>query len=183
MSTLVTLLGKKRQSPFNVLELGAGCGIAGIALAQMMSNCAVFLTDLPEAQEMLQMNIENAQLGHKSSLHLGLLEWGTELPADFIADKIDLVLISDCTYNADSCSALVDTLSRVHQHSPGVKILVALKRRHEAEALFEYIMDSNGFQAIECTKLTVPHRASGADTRMPVIEMYLYERGEPEKSA
>ncbi len=183
MPSLAVLLGKRRTSAFHVLELGAGCGIAGIALAQMMPDCSVFLTDLPEAQEMLQMNIDNAQLSHGSSAHLGLLEWGTELPSELLADKIDLVLISDCTYNADSCYALVDTLSRITQHSPEVQILVALKRRHDAEALFEYIMDSNGINAIECTKLTVPHRASGADTRMPVIEMYLYERGEPAKTA
>ena len=178
MPTLAALLGKPTTSSFNVLELGAGCGIAGIALAQMMSDCSVLLTDLSEAQEMLQMNIENAQLSHGSSVHLGLLEWGTEIPADMVTDKIDLVLISDCTYNTDSCYALVATLSRITQHSPGVKILVALKRRHDAEALFEYIMNSNGFHAIECTKITVPHRASGVDSRTPVVEMYLYEHSE-----
>lgn len=174
LPSLIALL--RRNVVLNVVELGAGCGIAGIALAQIRSKCLVHLTDLPEAQEMLQMNINNAQLSHSSSLSLGLLEWGTEMPTEMTKNKIDLVLISDCTYNADSCSALVKTLVHITNHSPEVKIMVAMKRRHDAEALFELIMTKNDFMAIECSKITVPHVDSEADSMSPVIEVYTYER-------
>lgn len=176
MPIIDALLRNRDTSAFNVLELGAGCGIAGIALSQMMCNCSVYLTDLPEAQEMLQMNIDNAKPRDGSSLQPGLLEWGSEIPAEMTRSKIDLVLISDCTYNADSCSALVQTLVKITQDSPDVKILVALKRRHDAEALFEYILNSNDFHALEYAKVIVPHRDSQMDSRAPVIEIYLYGR-------
>jgi hypothetical protein len=176
MPRLQALLSAKRASPLNVIELGAGCGIAGIALAQIMPDCSVYLTDLPEAQDMLQKNIEKAKPAQGSSLGLGLLEWGSETPNEILSSRTDLVLISDCTYNADSCSALVQTLVSLAQHSKGIKILLAMKRRHDAEAVFEYMLDRNGFQALECTKLAVPHRACEIDPSRPAVEIYLYER-------
>ena len=176
MPCLQALLSRKSHSHLNVVELGAGCGIAGIALAQIVPDCSVYLTDLVEAQEMLQKNLDVAKPARGSSLQLGLLEWGSEIPSEIITRRIDLVLISDCTYNADSCSALVQTLVTLAQHSKGLKILLAMKRRHDAEAAFEYMMNRNGFQALECTKLSVPHRESETDTSRPVVEVYLYER-------
>ena len=178
MPCLQALLGANRTSSLNVIELGAGCGIAGIALAQMMPSCSVYLTDLPEAQDMLLKNINIAKPAHGSSLRLGLLEWGSETPSDMLDSRTDLVLISDCTYNADSCSALVQTLVNLAQHSNGLKILLAMKRRHDAEAVFEHMMDRNGFEALECTKWAVPHRDSETDPSKPVVEIYLYGRVE-----
>ena len=172
---LQSLLSAKGTSHLNVIELGAGCGIAGIALAQMMPDCSVYLTDLQEPQELLQKNIDMAKPARGSSLRLGFLEWGSEIPSEILASRIDLVLISDCTYNADSCSALVQTLVTLAQHSASLKILLAMKRRHDAEAVFEYMMDCNGFQALECTRLSVPHRESEVDKLRPVVEIYLYE--------
>jgi precorrin-6B methylase 2 len=178
MPCLQALLGVKRKSLLNVLELGAGCGIAGIALAQTIPNSAVYLTDLPEAQDMLQKNVDIAKPAEGSSLRLGLLEWGSEITNETLPNRIDLVLISDCTYNADSCSALVQTLVDLAQHSKGLKVLLAMKRRHDAEAAFEYMMNRNGFHALECTKLAVPHRESNTDSTRPMVEIYLYERSE-----
>jgi precorrin-6B methylase 2 len=178
MPCLQALLGAKRKFPLNVLELGAGCGIVGIALAQMIPNSAVYLTDLPEAQDMLRMNVDIAKPAQGSSLRLGLLEWGSEIINETLPNRIDFVLISDCTYNADSCSALVQTLVGLAQHSQGLKILLAMKRRHDAEAVFEYLLNRNGFHALECTKVAIPPRESNADSIRPVIEIYLYEHSE-----
>jgi predicted nicotinamide N-methyase len=175
MPGLQALLRAQRTTPLNVIELGAGCGIAGIGLAQIVPNCSVYLTDLPEAQDMLQKNIDVAKPAQGSSLGLGLLEWGSETSGEILKSPPDLVLISDCTYNADSCSALVQTLVSLALHSKDIKILLAMKRRHDAEAVFEYMMDRSGFQALECTKLAVPHRESETDTSRPVVEIYLYE--------
>jgi Lysine methyltransferase len=182
MPRLQALLSAKRTSPLNVIELGAGCGIAGIGLAQMIPDCSVYLTDLPEAQDILQKNIDIAKPAQGSSLRMGLLEWGTQTPSEMLNSRIDLILISDCTYNADSCSALVQTLVSLAQHSKGLKILLAMKRRHDAEAVFEYMLERNGFQAVESTKLTVPHRESETDPSRPVVEIYLYERFEKGES-
>ena len=169
------LLRNNHRASLSVVELGAGCGMAGIALAQMRPDCSVFLTDLPEAMEMLQKNVSCAQPAKGSSLSPVLLQWGSQVPAELLASKSDLILISDCTYNADSCTDLVQTLLAFARHSPEVKILVAMKRRNDAEALFEYKMVTSGFQAMESTKLAVPHLSSAADSTTPVVELYLYE--------
>lgn len=182
MPALRELLSTSSGHQFNVVELGAGCGIAGIALAQMMPNCAVHLTDLAEAQDMLTKNVDIAQPATGSSLHQGLLRWGSELPLEMLDHGIELVLISDCTYNADSCSDLVQTLSLFANHCPSVKILVAMKRRHDAEALFEYKMECKGFHAIECTRVAIPHEKSDVDSAEPVVELYLYEHAAKAKS-
>ena len=175
MSRLHALLRNQRARPLRVIELGAGCGIAGIALAQLVPHCSVFLTDLPEAQELLQKNIDVAKPAPGSSLRRGLLEWGPVSSSSILQSGPDLVLISDCTYNADSCAALVQTLVCLAQHAKDIKILVAMKRRHDAEAVFEHKMDQNGFTPLECTKLAIPHRESEMDPSRPVVELYLYE--------
>ena len=173
--TDLLLNSSKGKGMLNVVELGAGCGIAGIALAQILQNCSVHLTDLPEAMEMLQKNVDNAKPAKGSSLSLDLLEWGPKLPDDLLPCSIDLILISDCTYNADSCQDLVQTLLAFSRQSPDAKVLVAMKRRHDAEALFEYKMESNGFEAMESRKHAVPHLSSEVEEMTPMIELYLYQ--------
>lgn len=90
----------------NVLELGTGCGIVGMTLASVVPNCAVHLSDLPEAREIVEKNITDysLQLGNASKLSFEELDWDHELPARLARpdSKTDLVLASDCTYNADS---------------------------------------------------------------------------------
>ena len=175
MPLLRSLLAKGFESALNVVELGAGCGIVGIALAQMIPNCAVCLTDMAEAQTMLQKNKSEAHLAQGSSLSRKLLEWGSLPPHKLPVNKVDLVLISDCTYNADSCPELVRTLSSLVQHSPEAMVLVAVKRRHDSEAFFDYLMDRAHFQTIEFATYALSHEESDLDSSAPTIEMYLYD--------
>ena len=90
----------------NVLELGTGCGIVGMTLASVVPNCSVHLSDLPEAREIVERNITDSSLRlcDGSKLAFEELDWDHELPAWLALpdSKIDLVLASDCTYNADS---------------------------------------------------------------------------------
>ena len=73
----------------------------------------------------------------------------------------DLVLVSDCTYNADSLPALVRTLVSLTKHKckneaqlgtefsvGGVDVLVSLKRRHGSEDVFFRLMDKVGFKVL-----------------------------------
>ena len=89
-----------------VLELGTGCGIVGMTLASVVPNCNVHLSDLPEAREIIERNIiyYSLQLTNGSKLTFEELDWDNELPARYVrpGGRVDLVLASDCTYNADS---------------------------------------------------------------------------------
>ncbi|CAI7662934.1 unnamed protein product [Penicillium glandicola] len=156
--------------PLQVVELGAGCGIAGIALATMLPNCSVLLTDLPEVEEIIKRNINVAQLSPMSSVHYRNLDWD-DPPDELCSRPIELILVSDCTYNADSLPALVSTLDRLVGTSPEAIILVALKRRHDSETVFFDLMQSAGFTAVQ-DSVQIPSQHDEMDE----IEFYCYSR-------
>ncbi|KKK24980.1 hypothetical protein P175DRAFT_0478938 [Aspergillus ochraceoroseus IBT 24754] len=170
-----TLLRTERSSsssPLHVIELGSGCGIVGIALAQLLSRCSVFLTDLPEVEEIVSRNIAAAQPAPFSELQYRTLEWEDALPDDLCGGSIDLVLVSDCTYNADSLPALVSVLDRLVQMSPNAIILVALKRRHESEKIFFDLMQSAGLSTLHSHRMELPSQHDQCDQ----IELHCYGR-------
>lgn len=105
------LLPSRRKGTLQVLELGTGCGIVGISLAHTISNANVLLTDLSEAREIVQHNIDQAHLANGSSIKFQELNWDDDLPTD-VTSPLDLVLAADCTYNPDSRSALHSFFSR-----------------------------------------------------------------------
>ncbi|KAL4950706.1 putative methyltransferase-domain-containing protein [Aspergillus filifer] len=155
----------------NVIELGSGCGIVGIALAKLLPQCSVLLTDLPEVEEIITKNISVAQPAPGSEIRYKPLEWEEELPDDlFDTPSIDLVLVSDCTYNADSLPALVSVLSRLVQQSPRALILVALKRRHESESIFFDLMRSAGLRELHLHSIEIPSEHEQVDE----IELHCY---------
>ncbi|KAL3474653.1 UPF0665 family protein c [Aspergillus californicus] len=170
-SALQRLLRSERSSPLHVIELGSGCGIVGIALADLLPRCSVLLTDLPEVEEIITKNINAAQPAPSSEIQYRPLEWEEELPNDlFDTPSVDLILVSDCTYNADSLPALVSVLKRLVQLSPHVIILVALKRRHESEGIFFELMRSAGLKTLHLDRLELPSQHDQFDE----IELHCY---------
>jgi methylase of polypeptide subunit release factors len=96
------------KSNLQILELGSGCGVVGLSLAQTIPDAQVLLTDLPEAEEIVERNIAQTQLAHGATVAFRELDWDAELPGDLRASsqKLDLVLAADCTYNPDSRYAI-----------------------------------------------------------------------------
>ncbi|CAG8909350.1 unnamed protein product [Penicillium egyptiacum] len=78
----------------------------GIMLASMPPNCSVLLTDLPEVEDIITRNINAAQLATMSGVHYQNLDWDDPLD-DLCPRPIELILVSESTYNADSLPALV----------------------------------------------------------------------------
>ncbi|KAE8383011.1 putative methyltransferase-domain-containing protein [Aspergillus bertholletiae] len=167
---LSTLLQLERNAPLRVIELGSGCGIVGIALAQILPQCSTLLTDLPEVEEIVTQNIAVAKPTPSSNLKYQTLDWDEALPEDLCNDSIDLVLVSDCTYNADSLPALVSVLGRLVQSSPDAIILVALKRRHDSETVFFDLMQSSGLSNLHHDSMQLPSQHDQFDQ----IELYCY---------
>jgi predicted nicotinamide N-methyase len=137
-----------------VIELGSGCGIVGISLAQTIPDCEVILTDLPEAQEIAQRNIDNMKPAKSSTVIFRPLNWEETLPPDITDMIFDLVLVADCTYNPDSSPALVDTFCKLIKRSPEAVILVAMKVRHQDELIFFDLMKEADF--LEASKISIP---------------------------
>ena len=170
----------------NVLELGSGCGIVGIALACLRPHCHVTLTDVSEAGGLIQKNLTAQALAKGSAVHFEELDWSVlELPYYCREYPPHLVLVSDCTYNEDSIPLLVRTMRLLSLQSPDVKILVALKRRHANEYVFFTSMNQAGFRIIESSKILLPHTWSPGDAAAEfaegdnvVIETTVWSRGE-----
>lgn len=93
-----------------IIELGAGCGIGGISFAQLFPQCDVVLSDLPEAMEILDINIRRATPASNTKLTRLVLDWHLKLPAALETAIFDLVLLSDCTYNSDRSVANLGSL-------------------------------------------------------------------------
>lgn len=138
------MLSSAIYKKLNVIELGSGCGIVGIALAQIVPDCDVVLTDLPEAEEIVQRNIDVSNPAISSRTTFQALDWEKPLPAPIRDRMFDMVLVADCTYNADSSPHLVKTLSALVKRSPKAVIVIAMKVRHESEnVFFEYMEDAD----------------------------------------
>lgn len=170
MPALGQLLRTPRSSRLQAVELGAGCGIVGIALATMLPNCDVLLTDLPEVEEIVTHNVQAASPQPSSQIRFQTLDWD-EPPPDLFSQPIDLILVSDCTYNADSLPTLVSVLVQLVRTSPEALVLVALKRRHESEAIFFDLMRAAAFASLQ-TDIQLPAQLGQVDQ----IEMHCYSR-------
>jgi predicted RNA methylase len=98
------LLPSKPSTRLQILELGTGCGMVGITIAQTIESANVILTDLPEAQEIVQCNVSQARLAKGSILEFQELNWDAEIPSNLrtSSSRLDLVIAADCTYNPDS---------------------------------------------------------------------------------
>lgn len=166
----------------NVLELGSGCGIVGLALAHLWANCHVILTDLLNAGEMIQMNLALLKPALGSTVCFQMLDWDDPaLPEVCKERRHDVIVVSDCTYNEDAIPSLVGTMERLAVASPDVKILVALKRRHANEAVFLTHMEQARFRILDSTRYLLPHVWSATDAAADfseessvVVELFLF---------
>ena len=161
-----------RRSSLRVIELGAGCGLVGIAFAQLAKS-DVTLTDLDDASEILRINIDAARPLRGSRLRAEVLDWEVDSTDRFHA-KYDVILVSDCIYNPDSTPHLVETLYRLTRSCPEAVILVGFKRRHTADALFFQLMQEKNFQILETFDIALPHTASPSELSNPTVEFYTY---------
>ncbi|MCJ1377430.1 hypothetical protein MMC17_000525 [Xylographa soralifera] len=181
-SPLRNLLHTPRSTPLHVLELGTGCGIAGLALAQMRPEAHVMLTDLPQAMDILSLNIAAARLANGSHVEHLPLDWDAELPTSVRERRFELVLVSDCTYNADSLPALVKTLGAVVREEKEVGeervlMLVAMKVRHESEKVFFELMADARFVQVEHWSVSLPDKLRSSQERsLDVVEIYAFGR-------
>ncbi|KAF2255478.1 hypothetical protein BU26DRAFT_528170 [Trematosphaeria pertusa] len=169
----------KPQRALKVLELGTGCGMVGISIAQVIEGAHVMLTDLSEAEEIVKRNIQTAKPAKDSTLEFRELDWEEDLPASCRSAHIGLVIAADCTYNPDSCPALVNTCHRIAKASPNVFVAIAMKIRHSSEEIFFDLMRDAGFHSTQSLAYPLPgDEKSGEETVH--LYVYRYDRGRKE---
>lgn len=150
----------------------------------------VLLTDLPDAEKLTEKNIQSYLLDQNTALKQSLpldfesLDWEDGKEGVFgpkaSGTGWDLIIISDCTYNTDTLSALVKTLSALHQASkakgkPGPKVMLSTKCRHSSENAFFDLMKSHEWDVLESASQPLPLLGSEDQT----VEIYLFEKREP----
>lgn len=123
-----------------VLELGAGTGACGLAAAALGA-AHVTLTDLPRLLPLLQQNVAvNPQLA--SRVVVATLIWGDDEAVTALHPPVDVVLASDCLYQA---AALQPFLASLHALS-GQQTLTLLSLEHRQALPFpEAAFQAAGF--------------------------------------
>ncbi|OAX82941.1 hypothetical protein ACJ72_02711 [Emergomyces africanus] len=172
--TLQKLFYERKNARLRVIELGTGCGIVGIAIAQIVPHCSVLLTDLEEVRDITSRNLEFATFARLSSARFQVLDWDEPVPAEIAQHGYDLIVVSDCTYNADSLPALVEILTALVQMSPSAIVLVALKKRHDSENLFFDLMKNAGFEID--SRNVVPLPSINSDNESVNIELFAFRK-------
>lgn len=143
----------------------------------------ILLTDLPDAEELTTLNINGCQETQNGSgaFHLTFesLDWEDGKSGVFgpkaSTTAWDLIIISDCTYNVDMLSSLVDTLSALHICSlslgnTGPRVMLATKPRHSSEQALFALMLSKGWNILESATQVLP--LLGLDDER--VELYLF---------
>ncbi len=138
----------------NVLELGCGCGTVGISIAQAVPDADVLLTDLPEAEELVQANLARMNPAMSSKAAFRSLDWEQPLPIVLRSRTNHLIIVSECTYNTDTLQPLVTTLLNLVARSPKAVVVVATKTRHPSESEFFSLMKNRGL--VEDGTMRVP---------------------------
>lgn len=124
------------------MELGAGCGLAGLVAAARGVARTVILTDLPAAVPLLERNI--ALLGRGgarvTSVIAQPLVWGCALDAmPLLVGARVLLLCSDCLlpYSVDAFPLLADTIARVlHGAAPASVCMLSYEERCDVSGFF-----------------------------------------------
>ncbi|TMW67053.1 hypothetical protein Poli38472_012169 [Pythium oligandrum] len=119
-----------------VLELGAGTGAVGLALAKTTKLQSVLLTDLEDVVELTKTNVSTtAQVDSTVSVLVeqGRLEartyrWGSTID-NWMLD-CDVVVCSDCLYEANVYADLLKSLITITHQKSHCAVYVAYKQRH-----------------------------------------------------
>lgn len=160
----------------NVIELGCGVGVVGLALAQTIPDCSVLLTDLIEVEELVVHNIDAARFAMVSEAYFASLDWERPIPENIQNRTFDIIVAAECVYNTDTLPPLVKTLSALIAKSPKAVVLIATKVRHSSEAIFFDLLSDAGFVEKGKTALPLPGQPGiGYGDSATQVDLYVFQ--------
>ncbi|WFC96135.1 hypothetical protein MBRA1_002791 [Malassezia brasiliensis] len=124
------------DAPLTVLELGAGVGTAGLALAQALHDPStphtVILTDLPDVVPLLQRNARTAQ-AHGQDVRVCALPWGDARAATAAVRAaprpLTHILCSDLVYFPELLAPLLRTLLDLTSTEHPIEVVIGYRIR------------------------------------------------------
>ncbi|EGG09066.1 uncharacterized protein MELLADRAFT_61296 [Melampsora larici-populina 98AG31] len=129
-----------------VIELGAGCGLAGLTAARILDRreslrCRVILTDLEEViSTSLAPNVDRTKqaLSKDTAIEIETIPytWGTSIPFPAVDSKKSLILANDVLYNPENQAVFLETILRLFGTRQNVSTLLAYRPRTEGDHLF-----------------------------------------------
>lgn len=107
--------------------------MVGIYAAELLNPKRVYLTDLPDALEIMQQNVDLMKNTNKVEMFVRELSWGPGKLSKY--NDVDLVLLTDVLYNQGSHDVLLDTLDWLLDNA-GCRALLSYKERNPDEREF-----------------------------------------------
>ena len=159
----------------SILECGAGCGLVGIAAALLGAH--VVLSDLPQAIPTLSANAAINGLttgsGDGGRIEVAVLDWfASNQPLLDAGRKFDIIVASECLYDADMVVPLLCTAHRAC--GPGGYLLLSGIIGGETVRLFRrHVLRFFG----ECVVLPIP--TAGEADEPPPISRAIHRIGAP----
>ncbi|KAJ0802966.1 putative lysine methyltransferase, S-adenosyl-L-methionine-dependent methyltransferase [Helianthus annuus] len=127
----LVLQGKK------VVELGAGCGLAGCIAALLGSQ--VILTDMPDRLRLLKKNVEDNLYGDvRGCATVNELTWGDRPDPELVEPLPDFVIGSDVIYSEEAVTDLLETLVDLS----GTETTIILAGELRNDAVLECFMEA-----------------------------------------
>ncbi|KAE8912505.1 hypothetical protein PF005_g3677 [Phytophthora fragariae] len=143
-----------------VLELGAGVGFTGMALACVCRSSRVVLTDYaPNVMQNLRYNVEINASKFICPIEVQTLDWDTWQPTDQ-DERPDVLLAGDCAYDVEAFPPLMRVLqsflgngeNSTEQHQQRVAIFAATIRNQKT---FQEFLDQLAAHRIDYVDITV----------------------------
>jgi predicted nicotinamide N-methyase len=179
---LVEAADKAQSVPaLSVIELGAGIGLCGMFVAQVLRHShkvTSVLTDLPEALDGLNENI--ACNGLEGEVRARVLSWGVKDELDAVLTELSgpppLVIAADCVYWECLFEPLFTTIQDLV--AVGCKVIIAHVRRWKKDGKFFAMCRKAGLAVTTLVEVVevVPAEHTGAPTRQ-VTRIYCIEGG------
>jgi len=119
-----------------ILELGAGGGLVGLAVARgcKINNQPLLITDQAEMLSLMRLNIALNDL--ELTVQPSVLNWGEALPREVVELKPDVILAADCVYFEPAFPLLLQTLQDLVALSPAATVYFCFKKRRRADMHF-----------------------------------------------
>ncbi|KAL7901671.1 putative methyltransferase domain-containing protein [Trichoderma sp. SZMC 28014] len=166
---------RARLETARILELGAGGGLVGLAVAAGCElQAPLILTDQDVMLELMKHNIQLNELEGKATA--SILDWGETLPEAVVAHKPDVILAAECVYFEPAFPLLMQTLKDLFELNSDAVVYFCFKKRRRADMQFvkaakkafvvEEIFDEDRpvFQRESLFLFTFRKRAAGGTT-------------------
>lgn len=131
----------------SVLELGAGCGVPGLAVATMGRSSRVYLSDFNDRAVMnLRHNVETNDLKDVQVLNMNWQD-----PSTWPEEKMDIIIGSDLIYQSDMAPLLATTVQGLIA-ADGRFLYAAPEDGRQGHEEFLDLMKTSGFNLRRETK-------------------------------